>query len=466
MGNVNLHPTGYWFPGEPGYTTTGAATMWQAMAAGDSDYSTPPTNQLIPVEFTFATPTIPAGAKISRVRVNLRSARGNANEQFYVYAITHRRPSGVPSLIAVSPAPGKPNQASDGVLRNWTSAWFTGFSNGNNWNQETPDGSAVTVTLTVEQKAAAPYPGVAKASELSIDVTYNERPAVSAITPSGNQGTSRPTVGWTYSDPEGDAQQKYQVKIFDSTTYGAGSFNPDTSTPAWDSGVVASSVASAIVGADLVNGTTYKAYVKVLQPQVNGEDHYSLWTAGPTFTIVLDPPAPPVVTTVVADTANARLQVNVQGRDNELTANQADIETDTSGWAAGANTTISRITTQFAHGVASLQLASTAGGGTSATTPTGTNGIPVLPNQQYTAMAVARRISATTGRSVRIDIVWYTVAGAVISTSSSATATPTNTGWTTQVSVTANAPANAAFAAVVLNVPGVSAAGEQYAFDQ
>jgi hypothetical protein len=315
--------------------------------------------------------------------------------------------------------------------------------------------------------------GTLEIADLWIEVYTNSIPVPVVTLPTGNVTSgSRPPITVQHVDAEGDSMDYYQLKIFSSAQYGAGGFDPETSTATWDSGVVALSVNAGNTfqvtpGVDLANGITYKAYVKVRQT-VDGmwsNNSPGAWRLGSAFTIVLDAPAQATVS-AAADDANARITVTAQGRDNELTKNQSDIETDTAGWFAGANTTISRITSQFAHGIASLQLRSVAAGATSATTPTGTSGVPVLPNKQYTAIANVRRISATANRNGRIDIAWYTAAGALISTSTGSSVTDNNTDWVAQSVCTATSPATAAFATVVLNVLTPTAANEDHAFDQ
>jgi hypothetical protein len=310
-------------------------------------------------------------------------------------------------------------------------------------------------------------------ADLWIEVYTNSVPVPVVTAPSGTVTSgSRPPITVQHVDAESDPMDYYQLKIFSSAQYGAGGFDPETSTATWDSGVVALSVNAGNTfqvtpGVDLANGITYKAYVKVRQA-VDGmwsNNGPGAWRLGSAFTVVLDAPAQATIT-AAADDANARITVTAQGRDNELTKNQADIETDTTGWAAGANTTISRITSTAAHGSASLQLRSVAAGATSATTPTGLSGIPVVGSKQYTAIANIRRISATANRNGRIDIAWYTAAGALISTSTGSSVADNNTDWVAQTVCTATSPSNAAFATIILNVLTPTAANEDHAFDQ
>jgi hypothetical protein len=134
--------------------------------------------------------------------------------------------------------------------------------------------------------------------ETYIDVLYNEAPVATVTAPTEGGSittTTRPTITWTYSDPEGDAQERYRVKIFSAAQYGAGGFSPETSAPTWDSGEVFSSATSLALPVDLDNSTTYRAYVKVAD--VGSSGRYSNWDNN-TFTIsVTAPPAPSLTVT-------------------------------------------------------------------------------------------------------------------------------------------------------------------------
>lgn len=73
---------------------------------------------------------------------------------------------------------------------------------------------------------------------------------------------------------------------------------------------------------------------------------------------------------------------------------------------------------------------------------------PVTPSTQYTASGYLRAgVGHSTSLTGRMDIRWYTEAGAVISTSNGATAAISSTAWTRRT-LTATAPANAAYASV------------------
>ena len=148
---------------------------------------------------------------------------------------------------------------------------------------------------------------------------------------------------------------------------------------------------------------------------------------------------------------------------NLLTANQAAIETDASGWANNGNATVTRTTSQHLSGAAALQLQAIAGGNVSAvTTPGGTSAAVVTRGNWYTAMAWAK--AATAARTAQVSILWLDAAGSQISGATGTAATLSTSAWT-QAVVTAQAPATAAYARVQVTV--LSAVGtEVYYVDQ
>jgi hypothetical protein len=134
-------------------------------------------------------------------------------------------------------------------------------------------------------------------------------------------------------------------------------------------------------------------------------------------------------------------------------------EVDTTGWTAGANTTLSQSTTQKYDGAYSLRLAPTAAGTVSATAGSLTL-TPVVVGGSYTASAWLRSTSAS--RTATVSIAWYTAAAALISTSAGSGTTITTSAFT-QASVVATAPATAAYAVVSISVAATgSAADFQY----
>lgn len=160
-----------------------------------------------------------------------------------------------------------------------------------------------------------------------LQVTQYARPTLTVTAPSPIAGatvttTLRPTITWNFT---GDTlgQTGYRVRIFPSGSanadqYGHGSFNPETSTPVYDSNEVSSTATSHSLTTNLTNGTTYRAYVTAYQYlPVSGFHHWTtdgttLAALGSTqysqFTINL---AAPPVPTVLTPAASATVTTDV-----------------------------------------------------------------------------------------------------------------------------------------------------------
>lgn len=122
-----------------------------------------------------------------------------------------------------------------------------------------------------------PESTLARFYELYVDLVYVTIPvvAVDAVTDPYTDSTYVPITWVNTLDSDGGAQTRYEVKVYNAAQYGAGGFDPDTSTPYWTSGEVIAATTNATTGS-LVDGTTYRAYVRVAQT-VNGASHWSDW---------------------------------------------------------------------------------------------------------------------------------------------------------------------------------------------
>lgn len=176
------------------------------------------------------------------------------------------------------------------------------------WNPGTTDGytfaaglwtNGATYQWSVATKDAS---GTAGPYASDFTLTVGQPATVTVTAPTGSvTNTSRPTVAWSLSDPEGDPQQTYEVRV-ESGAYGT---TPGAGTAVWSTGELASVAArSHTVGIDLTNGTTYRAFVRV---KTAGQ--YSAW-AYSTFTLALTPPAAPTLA-VSNDAANGRVALTV-----------------------------------------------------------------------------------------------------------------------------------------------------------
>jgi hypothetical protein len=143
---------------------------------------------------------------------------------------------------------------------------------------------------------------------------------------------------------------------------------------------------------------------------------------------------------------------------NMATVNQSNVETDTTGFQVDTNSTISRVTSQQAEGVASLQIASAAAGDFAARTLSGASAIAgILPNTDYTALASIKPNINNRVCSVRIH--WYTIGGSFLSTSVGVETALSNASFT-QLSVTGRSPATAGRAAIVVYIKAAAGAAE------
>lgn len=196
-------------------------------------------------------------------------------------------------------------------------AYYTEAPSGGEWTQDTFNN--FTVRLGREDVSTK----AGKLGELYADVTYNEKPVATATGPTGSiVDTTRPTITWTYSDPESDPQQAFRVRVFTAAQYGAAGFDPGVSTAfnetdsaVGSGGIVPLAPTSGVVTPwvagqdlrwaptrDLPNGT-YRAYVKVQQAWNGLGTHESDWSYIQWTQAVPGPPAP-VLTATVDNTLN------------------------------------------------------------------------------------------------------------------------------------------------------------------
>ncbi|MFF9525363.1 hypothetical protein ACF1DV_25790 [Streptomyces achromogenes] len=148
---------------------------------------------------------------------------------------------------------------------------------------------------------------------------------------------------------------------------------------------------------------------------------------------------------------------------NLLGANVESVETDTSGWVAGANTTLFK-SSRWYMGAASLGMTATATGSVTASTA---SRVAVTAGVTYQAYAYFAAVTAGAGRTATVTVDWYSTStgGTAISSSSGSVSLDATTAWNAPPpQVTAQAPAGAQYAALTITVSGVSA-GQQMCAD-
>ena len=375
------------------------------------------------LEYRFGTLAIPAGDRVEWVRLRSRHSNPLNNGVLLSHHIGHENVD---------------------YPRYFTNSWVTPSSvvtefidvqhptnrEGAAWSQADVD--ALMAQLLVGKPA--PYDqdwSQTRAHELYIDVSVNRKPVVSAITPTNgsNVTTARPTYGFTFSDLDGDTQRSFEIKVFRLAETPAP--NPDTTTPWWHSGEILGAGNSKQQTKDFTVNGAYRIAIRASQNwTLPGGTYWGNWTTVDVNVVMTQPAAPQIkanpesdrarnaVTVLAVDAAAELITVEYsddletwlplrRGDDaprpgNLLTANQATLATDASGWTAASNTTIARSTTQAKEGAASLRLTANAAGAIGAFV---SNVVPCLPGDWITVFASAR--AATTARDWTIRPFFY-----------------------------------------------------------
>lgn len=182
-----------------------------------------------------------------------------------------------------------------------------------------------------------------QAVELLVDVNISNAPVATAGA-TFTAATSRPTFSWTYAG-DGAAQESFRVKVFDAATYGAVGFNPAIATPAADSGTVNGAALSWVTTVDLVNATTYRAFIWVTDVGSGGRTNI-VSAAGPyqQTTVTITPPNAPTLTVAVADNLARRVTLSIASTNNlTATATKYRWEIQRSTDAGATWTTLTRL---------------------------------------------------------------------------------------------------------------------------
>ncbi|CAB4156554.1 hypothetical protein UFOVP655_68 [uncultured Caudovirales phage] len=453
MAEYTLYPNANW-NGDDLFTATGGTAYGVLADNSDSTYLRR-TDLTVPASYEteFQTQTIPSDEQIISVNLwaRISSLADDSLAQFSLGVITDRNGKTVYYGIPIS---------KQGIVSAFTydlGITLTSAPNGAVWTQTLLDNLVVKFTDGATGSTVLPPDPTNRTTlyKLYAVVKTAPRPTLTVTAPSGTvTDTSFPSINWTPTFADGEPQSAYEIKIFDATTYGGSSFSADTSTPIITTGIVTSTSKGQTLEGDLANSTTYRAYVRVAS-LINGANYFSAW-AYSEFTLSIDSPATPTVSAYYNST-DGSVAVTIFGRTNVLTANQASLETNTTGWTATANCSISRSTSQYSSGTASLALLSAASGDMTAST-NGTR-FPVTANNKFSATAEFK--SGSTARACSTGIVWYNAAGTVLSTIYGTAENDSSSAWN-ESGVTATAPATAASAQVIVKVASAGSGETHY----
>lgn len=434
-----------------------------AAAPNDADWLVGPNPYPKRYTAAFQDPTIASNERIARVRLRLRLRAATADP----YRLYFRYRNNVTGEVTAEES----IPMNTTTFTSFTRPWYTTAPAGGRDPHVLPWSQQLASRIGIQMYAKASG-GSLRVSQVSLELDKRTRATVTGVTVTGATTTTKPDISATYSDSvDNEDSTRHQVKVFDSGVYGASGFNPDASPAAWESGTVLRTipadggVVAATVGQDLVNGRTYKAYVRAAKP-FNGDPWWTEWAASSPFTISLTPPAAPsLAVTADVDLTFSKLRTRLEvvgGAINLLSPDDSDLEGGVGTWVAHNNCTVAQSAAQANNGTKSLALTSVAAGDMEAKAAVGTAGVPVVSGRQYTMIWSTR--AATAGRGQLGRITWYDAAGAFISNDSS-TAPANSTGGWTQGKVIRNAPAGAAFAGPRVVIQATGGAGEVHYLD-
>lgn len=277
MTTTTVRPNGVAQQGS--WTVVGAADA--AVALSDNTDST--YVQLTPrcrldidrMRVTVPAPTLPSGAQISSVGIRMRIQTvvwPAPQPQCLGWFRCHRPPNIITAIIDLIllllfgwRCPQQPtvvwvtqslqNQTSDPSGNPWTLASFNNFE----------------VNIGRDDVYANPL----RVAEVYVDVVYTQQSAVTVTAPTGTVTTTcRPTVAWSYTQPDANPQAKYWVVIYTAAQVAASGFVPFVSTPLQSSGWVFGTDLQWTLNSDITNGTYY-AYVQVGQTWPGAGDFIS-----------------------------------------------------------------------------------------------------------------------------------------------------------------------------------------------
>jgi len=276
--------------GSGSFTLTGGAGSIHATLSDDSDSTFLQKTSSVVGQASaivdFGTTTISASQRVKQVRIRARCDTPTSEGRLNVYLGARvDNQNYFHSALAIR---------GQNSVTTFTGPYYTSAPNGEAWSQTAINGLRGKISEYEETGDRGKF------YELYIDVDISAQPTVSVSAPTGTiTTTTAPDVTWTFSDTDNETQAFYQIKVFTAAQYGAGGFNAVTSTATYDSGEIASSDNTAVVGTLLLAGV-YRAYVRTAK-SVNGEPFWSDY-AFSQFTISYT--APTIPTMAVAWDAN------------------------------------------------------------------------------------------------------------------------------------------------------------------
>lgn len=257
----------------------GGGTLWGTLSdATDGTAAQRTTSGDKTAVLDMATYSLPADTKVKRYRAAARVLFSSS--PFYEWACWIDDPSlGEHDKVSLL------RKVTNASTTTYYTAWLT-RSPGSLSEQAAID--AIRMSIRDKNSGSLNY-----FRDIWVELDVIDRPTTNVDTVP--TGTSRPTISWVYADGDGDTQTHYEVRVYANPGSWVG-FDPDTTSaaPVFQSGEVTSPDASVLCSSSLVNGTTYRAYVRVAHDG-GSEPYWSVWDYDE-FTVSMTPPTTPTLT--------------------------------------------------------------------------------------------------------------------------------------------------------------------------
>ncbi len=266
----------------------------------------------------FATPTLPAGAQVYSVGLRRRIQSVVSGADVPVCNHWFRSVDG-PIVVAGQSVPPKktffdalcPTSPTTATWITETVITSTSGPGGNPWYVTNPTtglpGNLTGFTFDIGRGDASITSSLL-VSEVYLDITYQRLSTVTVTGPTGTVTSTRPTVSWTYSSPDSQPQQAYQVVVYTAAQVASTGFTPFVTTPLQTSGVILAEDLQWTLTSDITDGS-YSAYVRATS-QWAGVGSFTTPIASTTWTRAATPASPPpaaVLNSAVFDSANNRV---------------------------------------------------------------------------------------------------------------------------------------------------------------
>ena len=252
------------------HLTITQTTAWAAVSSGgDTGFVSLTQRCLLDsqvLRFGFTMPTLPANAQVYSVGVRRRiqAVAAGSNQPICVhwFRSVDAQPSGSTATAAI------PYKFQFSSLNPISADATTPFGTENIATfYQAPDGTAWNMAtnlanFTYDMGRSDTYGNTISVSEVYLDITYQQQSTVAVTAPTGTVAATRPAITWSYSSPDSQPQQAYQVALYTQAQTTAGGFSAFVTPPQQGtSGYLLGDTQQWILPNDLADGT-YVAYVE------------------------------------------------------------------------------------------------------------------------------------------------------------------------------------------------------------